>query len=361
MRRAAGLVLAAGAASLLAGRAVAAPAVALLAPASSPLAGELRRELEAAAIAVTVVDSADQDWRRAALNLPAAGPPAGIVVTDGDHLVLVFTRGAERDALALRRLLRVDPRDALARRRACLAVVEHVRSLRGTRPEREAPQARETREAHAPAPAPSAPTSAPEGRSAAPPAAWAAEAAVDLAEEAPPAPRGHPWALGVATTIEVASAQGQPTGHVAFVWQFPFGPRLSLWARALWPLLGAQFQAEGEEVRLWTIAAGAGLQLALAPVAARLRPFVGLGVGPRLVLTDASGLEPQQSRVGFTPSASVGAQAGLRYTLAPLLHLYLELEAAQNVLLWDRGRARYEAEAANARALHASLGLLFEY
>lgn len=65
--------------------------------------------------------------------------------------------------------------------------------------------------------------------------------------------------------------------------------------------------------------------------------------------------------MAFTPSAGVGVQAGLRYTVAPLLHLFVELEAAQHRLLWDGGRARYEAAAANARTAHASLGLLFEY
>jgi hypothetical protein len=79
------------------------------------------------------------------------------------------------------------------------------------------------------------------------------------------------------------------------------------------------------------------------------------------VLTDASGLDPQRSRVSFTPGASVGAQAGLRYTVAPLLHLFFELEAVQNVLRGITAAPATRPRAANARALHASLGLLFEY
>ena len=99
--------------------------------------------------------------------------------------------------------LTVEPDDCLARRRACLTVVEYARVL-GEEPEAATPTASE--------PAPQ------------PPAAQAARRATDPAEPAlPPSAAGpdlgaRAWSLGVATTLDLERrrrrAHGSPAGHL---------------------------------------------------------------------------------------------------------------------------------------------------
>jgi hypothetical protein len=272
--------------------------VMLDAPARSRLASELRREL--ATSGFTVVERGAAPWT--------------VSVSEEDRVKVV-----SREGTALN--LWVDPSDRLARRRACLAVVELLRL-----------------EAAKPAPPPAAPI---------------------VLVDSPPPPHGHSWALGAATTVNVDSVVRQPTGNLQLLGQVALGPRLSVSIRGLWPLLGSDVTTPDLHVRMWTFGAAAGVKYS-AGGSAKLRPYVGATAGGRWLLADTSWREARQSRVVLTPSAVLAAQIGACYPVATLAQLFLELEAAQDWRLAG-ARATFEDDAANAYSFHASVGVLFDY
>jgi hypothetical protein len=170
-----------------------------------------------------------------ALDLPGDGPPAGIAVIDGDHLVLVFTRGPARDRAGHRRRLPVDPAIRSRAPARLLAVVDSA-LLRGAAPLARAPASASPASA---SPARRRPSPLAQPPPAAEPPAWTPIAAADSTARAhAPASATRP-SLGDGSWPRRWSwrGAGAPLAHVAFLWQFPLRPRLSLWARALWPML----------------------------------------------------------------------------------------------------------------------------
>jgi hypothetical protein len=291
---------------------------------------QLRRELAASGFAV-VERSPSPD----AASPPIAG--TSVVVEAEGRRVRVWMSGGADQPPQLRADLTVDRADPHARRRVCLAVVEYLRFGAS-----DAPLA-----APGPAPAP-------------PPLPVAGPPPLDLALSAPP-PEGRPWGLAAATTVNLDSGIGEPTSHVQLTAQLPLGERWAATVTGLWPLVGAQLQSEGDHVRMWTMGASGGLRYALPRPTPSVRPFVGGGLGVRFVLSDSESIETRQSRVRFTPSAAVGANAGLLLELRPLVHLLLEGHVAWMGMVPLGPRTGYEAAAARGRAAHAAFGVLFEY
>jgi hypothetical protein len=163
----------------------------------------------------------------------------------------------------------------------------------------------------------------------------------------------------VGTTFDLETHGGGPTSHLQFLGRIPATPHLALCVSALWPLLASQSRRDGNDVRGWTFGALASLQYTLTP-RRRLQPYVGLGLGARLGLTETTPMTASQSRESFTVSGTLGVEAGVRTSLGPLLQLFFELSAAR---AWsipperddDIGRA-----AANGESARATVGVLFE-
>jgi hypothetical protein len=117
------------------------------------------------------------------------------------------------------------------------------------------------------------------------------------------------------------------------------------------------------DVRTWTFGAALGLHYAFAAPGARWRPFAGIAAGSQFLLTDtpAAPTEPDNGRALFVPSANVRLQTGVRVAIRSRVQLLGELEATRDWLLQSSRLSDYGSSAANALALHASLGVLFEY
>lgn len=338
----------------------------LVAARGSRLADELARELRASGFAVvTVLASAGQ------------GPPSrplapgtaleGAVVREDDGLITVYARlsspggPAEARAEPLRGPLQeplrerfevVDPRDRMARRRACLGVVESLRTLSRTSART---SAQTSAQISTPAPARVAGVEV-EVR--------AASTAADADRMLPPAsaavPRAPPQReIGVGTVFGLASSPGGPTGHIQFLWLLPLGEWLTARVRGLWPVLGRQFRTVGEDVRTWTFGGDLGLYCHLRPGESRPRPFLGLALGPHLGLTERTPLDGLPSRETFTPSIHLGALAGIRFPAGAWAHGFLEVEVGRGWLIPTTPRSPDDASGANARAIQTSLGLLF--
>ena len=410
----------------------------LLAPRGSRLAEDLRREMGASGFAVVIVESKASDWRADVRRLPGTERIHGVVVRADERLMTVFTRWASADAIDAQLEEPVEPGDRMARRRACLSVVEYLRVLSENDPPAPldlvplpaaappsvgvpAPtQAPPTRSPDTP-PLPSAlpsPSVGPRPPPAPPPAPFQNPASFPIAPSAlasapggppgvpvpaqavasaPPTGKGPPlstatgtnraatpsgradgvaetsaekprdpdpgeraWEVGVGSTLELDAAPGGPTGDLQFLWYLPLEWRLALCVRALWPVLGGQFRTGGNDVRVWTFGGAASLQYLFNVGPGRLRPFVGTSLGTRVALTETTPTTALQSRETFTPSLTLGADAGVRYTLSPLVQLFVEAGVVRGWLVPGIHRASYEEGAANSNSLHASFGVMFE-
>ena len=171
--------------------------------------------------------------------------------------------------------------------------------------------------------------------------------------------------MGVATTLDLNTALGESTGRLSFIWHFPIRPRLALRVLGLWPLVGAQFNADEGRIRMWTFGGAAGVQYGLVspPASARsfVRPFVGFTLGTRLTLIETSVATSPSSSPRFTPSVGVGVQAGLAYQVSRLVLLFVESGVARDWLLPTVERVGVARDAASALSLNSSVGVMLEY
>jgi hypothetical protein len=167
--------------------------------------------------------------------------------------------------------------------------------------------------------------------------------------------------MGVATTLDLNTALGQSTAHLSFIWHFPLRPRLALRLMAQWPLLGAQFDTDEGHVRLWTFGGAVGVHYSFVPAPAIVRPFVGLTLGTRLTLIEASSAVLPNSSPGFTPSLGAGVQLGLAYQVARLVQLFVESGATRDWLVPTLDRKGTAHDAASALSLNSSVGVMIEY
>jgi len=126
------------------------------------------------------------------------------------------------------------------------------------------------------------------------------------------------------------------------------------------PLLAAQTRYEGSDVRSWTFGVAASLQYTFRPDR-RLRPFLGMGVGTRLGLTETtSSMSTSQGGQTLTTSATLGVEGGIRYSLGPFLQVFFELGAARAFLIPPVDMVNYERAAADGESAHAAVGVMFE-
>ncbi len=294
--------------------------VALLAPRPSRVADELRRELEASSFVLTTIATDGRPWREQA----PPGLARGVAVEDDERRVSVFTiAGGE---IRVQAEMSVDPDDRLARRRTAFAVVEYLRLLDS------APRPEPKRDAIAPPPLP------PPTRS-----------------------RIHPWAMGAATTIDFDSFVGEPTSHLLIIGLWRFGEHLDLAVQGLWPIVGSQFQSDGTHVRMWTFGVSAGFVLRPVRPEARFQPYLAVGLGTRFVLADGTPGDGAQSRVAMVPAGTASVAMGARLAVAAGAHLFFEVEGEAAHHLFAKTAAPYELAAADARAGHTAVGLLFEF
>jgi outer membrane protein W len=152
---------------------------------------------------------------------------------------------------------------------------------------------------------------------------------------------------------------GGPTSHLQFIGRIPATPHLALCARALWPLLATEGRNGGDEFRAWSFGVGVSPQYTFSP-RRRLRPYVGLGPGARLGITETSLMGALQSQVVFTFSVTLGIEAGVRYALSPLVQVFFELAAARAWLIPPRDATDSGRAAANGESARATVGVLFE-
>ena len=328
-----------------------------------PLTQELRRELEASRFLVLSVPqpptAAQSGVVPVAESLLEVGPVTSAasakviaVLVPAAGGVIIYTADATaagsnqpRPARSLSEAeVRGEQTDRFSRRRLCLAVVERLRRIGE----------------EAPVEAPPAPAVPPAVR---PPAPLPVPAAATTAPPPLPPPTRKAWWFGVTSDLNVLSARGTPTAHIALIAERPFGGEgpLSLTVRAAWPVLGAQFtDDEGRFVRTWTFAAESGLRLRLRDRSASLRPVLGAALGVRSALSDTGEFELRASHITMTPALSLGLSAGLRYRVRPLVDLVFETDLSQGLLLMT-DRRPYEKAAARERLLRISFGVLFEY
>lgn len=174
------------------------------------------------------------------------------------------------------------------------------------------------------------------------------------------APRHRPWQVGVGSTLGLEAAPGGPTGHLQFLGYLPLEWRLAICVRGLWPVLAGQFRSGGNDVRAWTFGGAVSVLYLFDLGPTRLRPFVGASLGSRVALTETTPMNALQSRETFTPSMTLGAEAGVRYALGGRVQLFLELGVGHGWLIPGVHRTDYEEKAANASALRSSFGVMFE-
>jgi hypothetical protein len=324
-----------------------------VAPLGSRLADELTRELEVSAFVVkrvTPSSPSTRSWTDDARRLVSAMRPRVVAVRADERQLIVLSRAWSSDEVGATFDLALDASDRPSRRRACLTVVEYLRTLA-------AGDAAENTTTEQPAPA----------RGLATPAAKIA-APGELAPAGELTPAGEPgtpepWMMGVGLTLDLAPPRDHPAAHLNFIWYFPIAERWRIQARADWPLLGVDLQSStGDDVRMWTFGAAVGLLYSIMRSPARFYPFVGLSVGNRMTLTEVNSA-PQllQTRTSVTPSATVGGQVGMRVAIHRRVQALAALELARDWMLPSTNRPDYERAAANAFSLHISLGVLFEY
>jgi hypothetical protein len=297
------------------------------------LAEELRRELEASQFSVLSLPAraagAEDERTFAARLLGSSSALVAVVEADAGR-IRIFSRAAAPQEPPLLTELTAQEDDRPARRRVCLAVVEQLRRI-----------------TPAPAPPPVAPARPP--------------APVPDAVPPPEAGTRRPlWWFGATSDLNVLSARGTPTAHISLIAERPLTERLTVAARAAWPILGAQFTDQERFIRTWTFAAETGVNLRLVDRGAALRPVLGAAIGLRSALTDTDEFEMRTSRIVMTPALSFAINAGLRYRLRPLVDLLFVTDLSQAVIVWP-DRRDYEAAAARERLLRLSLGVLFEY
>jgi hypothetical protein len=360
VRRLAGISVAIAIALFAADRARAAEVVAVLAPHDSRLADEIRRELVSSKFEVLSADLAGRRWQDVAALVDGGRVLRGVAVEPNDRTLTVYTRPAGGSTVDIRLVLSVDPADRMARRHACLSVVEFLHALgeadqsvpsegdqtSGARPVAAPPGTARGRARVAPP----SPANAPGPVLAAPP-----PAAVTPSEHV-----GGGWQLGVATTIDFETGAGEPTSHLQFLARHPLSRHVLLCGRMLWPLLATQYRTGNADIRSWTFGAGAGLQYAFAP-GARLRPYLGLALGARFGLAETTPLAAAQSDQSLNVSGTFGIEVGVRYAVRPLLEVFFQIEAARNWLIPPpRKDDTNGEEAANGEAARASIGITFE-
>ena len=367
---------AAGVAAFGVGRASAAPppapgpsepdGVALVAPAGTPLADEIGRELRASHFRVVRVDAAGLATA-AANGAPAEGKDRGedglwavpllltrgVLVAPDERRVTVFERVGSSGELFSRTDLRIDPRDPQVRRHACFAVVEYLRVMTmATGPgagDGQPPAA-------ARAELPSAPARPADDPPAAPTVATEAAAGVPVRHQ-------RPWTLGVAAQLALDTGLGDSTTGLQFAWHFRLGPHLGIRALMLWPLVGATVTRLGTTVRLWEFGTGVALHYAFVAAPSPVRPFVGAGVGTRFTLTQtfAPATPEDDGRTVVTPSVNLGIELGVACRVARFAEAFFETAATRERLVPGLERSGISAAAASALTLSSELGVMFEY
>jgi opacity protein-like surface antigen len=320
--------------------------VAVLAPHESRLADEIKRELESSKFEVLSAEVGARRWQDAAREVDGGRLVRGVVVEQNDQTITVYTRQPAAGTVETRLVLSVDPADRMARRHAALSVVEFLHVL-GQSVGSVQSEADETTRARRPAKAAGAePSRAPLPMG---------------AEGGGPAPPSRPgWQIGAGTSFDVETNSGGPTSHLQFLGIIPFSVHVAFCARALWPLLAAQTRFNGSDVRSWTFGVAGSLQYTFR-TDRRLRPFLGIGVGTRLGLTETtSSMSTSQSGQTLTTSATLGVEGGVRYSLGPFLQVFLELGAARAFLIPPVDMVNYERAAADGESAHAAVGVMFE-
>jgi hypothetical protein len=321
----------------------------------SRLADELRRELAAAEIPSVSIFAGDAAWETTTADpgsrLRSIAEPLsvseGVMVAPGDGRMIVFSLEPSSSKADLRFELRFDPKDRPARRRACLAVVEELRALGEPQPPSTAPERSEPR---APPEAGALGSNAPAPR----------EVLSATSSDVRSAPR--PRMMGAATMLDVDRRFGAPMVHAQFTGLTPIGERLAFRVQAMWPLTGTDLRLGSDDARVWTFGVAMGLQYALARGDATWRPFAGIGTGSQILLTDTPvSAAADAGRAPFVPSANLRVDAGLRLTLTQRVQLFADLEVTRDWLLQSSRVTDYGNSAANAVALHTSLGVLFDY
>jgi len=331
--------------------------VAVLAPHDSRLADEIRRELESSKFEVLSADLGGRRWQDVARLVDGGRLLRGVVVEPSDRTLTVYTRPPGGNTVDVRLALSVDPADRMARRHACLSVVEFLHALS----ESDAGASSDASQTAPPtATAPSRPVAAPPGASGptkgpgAPPAPTSASTPINLS---PPPLRAGSWQLGVATTFDLETGAGEPTSHLQFLARFPVGRHVFLAGRILWPLLAAQYRTSDNDLRSWTFGTGVSLQYAFA-AGARWRPYLGLGIGARFALAEATPIAASQSDQSLNVSGTFGIELGLRYAVRPLMEVFVQIEAARNWLIPPPSDMTTD-NGANGEAARASIGITF--
>lgn len=310
----------------------------------------------------------------------------GVLVSTETGHVVIFARGGPRPRPAPQRAelaraasldtridLLVNGADRFSRRRACLTVVEYLRVLAvaDTLPASEGHSASSDSSADSSSTAPRLGSA---GSTKDPSSALTGDGtAADSNELAPaeqgspsdlPGPYGSPRAsrtLAVGASLDLNAGIGQSTGHVQFIWRFPLSAGWTIGARALWPILGADFASGSQQMRLWSFGAAADLRYTFADPATAVRPFIALLGGTRLLLTDARLPGVPTSATSMTPSATLGLTAGLSYRLTPNADAYLESGASQAWRFPVLEGSDTAAAAAETTFFTTSIGVTFEY
>lgn len=349
--------------------------VAVIGRAGERLTEELIRELGTAHFRVERLQARQRQAPEEALAaLPRRVRRGVLVSTDTGH-VIIFARGGRRLRPELARSAPLETRidllvngaDRFSRRRACLTVVEYLRVLAvaDTLPasEDEPDSGPNSGIGHAGS---TSVVTSPSGGARAPAAPDPENWEADSTELAPAerssgsAPPRAPRTLAVGVALDLNAGIGKSTGHVQFMWRFPFTARWSIAARALWPILGADFPSGSQQLRLWSFGAGADVRYTFADHDAKVRPFAALLAGTRILLADARLPGVPTSATSVTPSATVGVSAGLSYRLTSNADAYLESGASQGWRVPALGSDTADAAAA-ATFFTTSVGVTFEY
>jgi hypothetical protein len=346
--------------------------VAVLAPRDSRLADEIRRELESSKFEVLSADLGARPWQDVARVVDGGRLLRGVAVEPNDRTLTVYTRQLGASTVDARLVLSVEPADRMARRHACLSVVEFLHALGENEPavatdaghnapgSRAATPASGKTEATAARPNGNASTAA--APAAVAPALSSAAGVGSTTESAVaplPAAREGAWQLGAGTTFDLETGPGEPTSHLQFLARIPLTRHVALSARMLWPLLAAQYRNSDSDVRSWTFSGGVSLQYTFVSQR-RLQPFLGLALGTRLGLSETTPLTGSQSAETLTTSGTFGIEAGVRYPLGPVLQIFFQVEASRNWLLPPDSDAGVEGTAANGETARAAIGILFD-
>jgi hypothetical protein len=354
--------------------------VAVLGYHGSRLADEVKRELESSRFEVLSAEIGARRWQDLARTVDGGRLLRGVVVDENDRALTVYTRSLKKTDVDVRLVLSVDPADRMARRHACLSAVELLHALGategvlGTSPE-DLSVSRPRGSGPIGGPAPSTPVSPSSARIPAEPLPRGPTAASGGGAPGASPPPSSPtsleppsdlaasasdmgWQLGAAATFGVETRGGGPTSHLQFVGRIPATPHLALGARVLWPLLAISSPNNGGEVRAWSFGAALTFEYTVAP-RRRLKPYVGLGAGGRLGIIEVTSTTVAQSDQFFPVSGTLGIEAGVRYSLAPLVQVFFELSAARAWLIVPHRDDDLARRAADGESARASVGVLF--